>query len=374
MKKFDYYLFILIILIAALGIMTVNTATNSLESSTFVRNQIIAFTIGFVVLIFISRLNPLTFKKASIPTFIISILLLMSVLIFGTGLEETGSKSWIYIGRFGFQPSEFVKIGFIISFSAHIANKADKLNSPKALAGLVVHTAAVVIPVLMQPDFGTAFVFIFLALVMLFFSGLSKWYYLLGTALITAAAPVIWLNLKEYQKNRILVFLNPELDPSGAGYNVIQSKTALGSGGLFGQGYLNGMLTQSDMLPSKHTDFIFSVIGEEAGFVGCFAVILLLFLIIMRFFSTYKKTPYSFEASVASGLSAMLFCHTVINTGMCVGLVPVTGIPLPFISYGGTFVISNMAAAGIIISIRSHLPEDNRNNKHRKGYKPYSEG
>ncbi len=353
---------LLLILISVCGILAVYTATATFENHlSFVRNQLLAFAIGFFAVFILKGVSPLILERAAWAIFASCISLLILVLVMGTGLEETGSKSWIYIGPVSFQPSEFVKIGFIVSFAAHISNTFDSVNSFKSIFLLLLHISAIVVPVILQPDFGTAFVFLFIAAIMLFAAGLSWKFYAAGGIGISVCLPAIWFFLKEYQKNRILVFFNPELDPTGTGYNVLQSKTALGSGGLTGQGYLNGMLTQSDLLPAKHTDFIFSVIGEETGFAGCLAVELLLLFIILCYIKTARKNNSVFESSVATGIFAMMLCHCIINTGMCVGLVPVTGIPLPFVSYGGTFVISNLIAAGIIISIRSHMPVSSRN-------------
>lgn len=371
MKFAKIYPFIIIIAILSAGLLAVYSAVYSYgDKNGFMINQGISAVIGFIAMVILSSMSPHTFKKASVAAFFVSIALLLAVLVFGTGLSETGSKSWIVIGPVSFQPSEIAKGGFVLSFSAHIAKKYKTLNKPSTLAGLLFHIAAYTLPICLQPDFGTTIVFLFLAMTMLFFAGVSKKFFVALLSLCLASAPLLWMTLKEYQKNRILVFFNPSLDPMGAGYNVIQSKTALGSGGIMGQGFLNGMLTQSDLLPAKHTDFIFSVIGEEFGLLGCSIILILLFLIVLFYFATAKLTDDIFESSVCSGFGAMLVFHTIINTGMCIGLMPVTGIPLPFVSYGGTFLLLNLAGYGIAVSIRLHLPKEYRYNKNRRSYKP----
>lgn len=354
-KITDGYLLFLLILISVCGLTAVYTSVFSFEgAAAYVKMQSLAFAIGFVCFFVLGLFQPGVFKKCAPVIFIVSAAALIAVLIFGTGLKETGGQSWIRIGKIGFQPSEFVKIGFVITFAAHLSKVKDSINSAKTLSLLLLHSAVFIVLIALEPDIGTALVFVFITVSMLFFAGLS-WKYFAGGGLIFAVSmPVLWTILKNYQKKRILVFLNPELDPTGYGYNVLQSKLALGSGKIFGQGFLAGKITQGEMLPSKHTDFIFSVIGEEFGLVGCAAVTVILLLIIMRLFTIGVRSKDSFSGLMSCGLSAMLLFHTVINIGMCMGLMPVTGIPLPFISYGGSSVIANFAAASLASSAAVH--------------------
>lgn len=354
-KITDGYLLFLLILISLCGLTAVYTSVFSFDTAqSYVKMQLLAFAIGFVCYFIIGSVSPGVFKKCAPAIFVLSAAALAAVLFFGTGLKETGGQSWIRIGKIGFQPSEFVKIGFVITFSAHLSKVKDSINSVKTLSLLLLHAAVFITLIALEPDIGTALVFVFITLSMLFFAGLSWKYFACGGLIFAVSMPVLWALLKNYQKQRILVFINPELDPSGYGYNVIQSKLALGSGKIFGQGFLAGRITQGEMLPSKHTDFIFSVIGEEFGLLGCAAVTLILLLIILRLFTIGVRSKDSFSGLMACGLSAMLLFHAFINIGMCMGLMPVTGIPLPFISYGGSSVIANFAAAGLAASAAVH--------------------
>lgn len=346
----DKLLLFLLILISVCGITAVYTSVYSFPlADSYVKTQCIAYFLGFLAFFAMNYISPKILDKLSPLIFILSVGLLAAVLIFGTGLSETGGQSWIRIGGYGFQPSEFVKIGFIITFASHISRVGKGINSAKNLFLLLIHAACFIVPVLLEPDFGTALVFVFITASMLFFAGLSWKYFAVGGGLFAISLPVLWTVLKNYQKQRILVFLNPELDPTGYGYNVIQSKLALGSGKIFGNGFLSGYLTQNELLPSKHTDFIFAVIGEEFGFLGCATVTLLLFLIILRVFFIGYRSKNTFGGLMACGVSSMLLFHSFINIGMCMGIMPVTGIPLPFISYGG----SSVAACFIALALAS---------------------
>ena len=360
MKLKKAYPFLLISVIVTLGLAAVFTATYSFEDNkSLFLNQLFSAVLGFVSMLMVAKIHPLTFKKISPLALFVSVVLLLFVLVSGTGLTETGSKSWISLGPISFQPSEIAKAGFILSFSWHISLIHKKMTFIHLL-GLLLHISLYVIPICLQPDFGTAAVFIFIGMVMIFFSGAAKKFFVITGSMVLISLPLLWFSLKEYQKNRILVFLNPSLDPKGVGYNVLQSKTALGGGKIFGQGFLNGMLTQSELLPAKHTDFIFSVIGEEAGLIGCGCFLILLFLICIYCFHTSYITENPFETAVSSGIGAMFLFHTVINTGMCVGFMPVTGIPLPFVSYGGTFLIISFILYGAVISQGTHSVKNYR--------------
>ena len=209
--------------------------------------------------------------------------------------------------------------------------------------------------IMLQPDAGSAMVFIFMFICMIFSAKLSYKYIfpVMGAGLL--AIPLIYnFVLDEFQKKRIQVFLNPELDPVGSGYNVLQSKIAVGSGGLFGKGFTKGTQNIMEYLPSKHTDFIFSIIAEEFGFIGAVLTILILFAIILRCFSVAKAADNLFGRFICTGIGAMFLFHTFENIGMCIGLMPVTGIPLPFISYGGTSLVTNMIAIGLVMSVAYH--------------------
>jgi len=299
----------------------------------------------------IVMINYETFGKLYMVIYVFCNLLLLAVLIFGVGEDSWGAKSWLVVGPIRFQPSEFVKIGVIISVAKYIEKNQEKINQLFTLAKILVFAFIPVGLVLMQPDFGTALVFIFFIFVMLFIAGLDFKYVLYTAIAGIISLPILWFSLEDYQKNRILVFFDPTLDAMDSGYQVIQSKIAIGSGKLFGMGLYNGNQTQFGFLPEKHTDFIFAVIGEELGLIGGLALLVLYFIMIYRLIKIAKNSKDLFGSLIVIGITSMIIFHILENIGMTMGLMPVTGIPLPFISYGGTFMLSNMISIGLTLSV-----------------------
>lgn len=354
LNQFDNILFLLTILAGITGIIAIYSATRSLNTNSQIAVQTVSFLIGIILMFFLSRINYQAFGYTAVPIYIVCIFLLISVLIFGT-TGTWGARSWIRFGPIGIQPSEICKIGFSITFSKHLAKVKEDINKPLTLTLLIAHLAVLIGLIMLEPDAGSAMVFCFMAIIMLFVAGLSYKYIISAFLLALASSPLIYFFLlSDYQKHRIQVFLNPEMDKLGSGYNVIQSKIAVGSGRLFGKGYLKGTQNQLGFLPTKHTDFIFSVISEELGFIGSVFIILILFLIIARCIKIAQESDDLFGKYICVGIAAMLIFHTFENAGMCIGLMPVTGIPLPFISYGGTSLVTNMIAIGIVLSVSSH--------------------
>lgn len=349
---FDRVLMYATLIAAIMGLFAVYSATLSFGSISSIAVQTCACAIGFGVMWLLSIFDYEQYNLLTVPIFGVCLFMLILVLAIGTGADEVGAKSWIRFGPIGLQPSEFAKLGFIITFSFHISRVRGKINRPLTLARLIAHLAVYLVPIMLQPDAGSAMVFLFIFAMLLFVSGLSFRYIIPAALLGGASLPFVYKYLlSPYQKHRIDVFLNPELDPLGKGYNVIQSKIAVGSGGFFGKGYLHGTQNQLGLLPAKHTDFIFSTICEEFGFIGAAAVCAVLFVIIFRVFRTAAKCTNTAGRCIACGVGAMLLFHTVENIGMCIGLMPVTGIPLPFFSYGGTSVLTNLAAIGLVLSV-----------------------
>ncbi len=352
--KQDDFLFTSVIIAAIIGIVAIFTATHSFGSYSNVIVQTGAFLIGLVLMAVISKIDYHVFAYVSVPIYAICVILMIAVLIFGS-TGNWGARSWIRFGPIGVQPSEICKIGFCLTFSRHLVLVKDKINRPLTVLGLLLHIGVLLALIMMQPDAGSAMVFCFMFALMIFTAGLSLKYIIPAILAFAASAPLIYMFLlSDYQKHRIQVFFNPDLDRLGSGYNVIQSKIAVGSGQLFGQGFLKGPQTQMELLPTKHTDFIFSVIAEEFGFIGALLVILLLFLIIARCLKAATEANDLFGKYICVGVAAMLIFHTFENVGMCIGLMPVTGIPLPFISYGGTSLLTNMIAMGIVLSVTRH--------------------
>lgn len=349
---FDTLLMYTAIFAAVLGLFAVYSATSSYGGVTNILVQTGAVVIGAAVMITLSFFDYEQYNLLVIPIFLISIFLLVIVLVIGTGSEQWGAKSWIRLGPVGIQPAEIAKVGFIITFSYHLNKVAKRINSLKVLLGLAAHLCAFLTLIMLQPDAGSAMVFCFIFIVLLFVAGLSYKYIIPACVVGAASLPIIYkFLLSPYQRHRIDVFFNPELDPLGKGYNVIQSRIAVGSGRIFGKGYLEGTQNQLGFLPAKHTDFIFSTIAEEFGFIGACVVVAVLFVIIWRCFAVAARSNNGFGRYIAAGVGAMLLFHTFENIGMCIGLMPVTGIPLPFFSYGGTSAVTYLMAIGLVLSV-----------------------
>lgn len=353
-KKIDKPLFCLTIILACLGIIFIYSATKSLGSSSKVIVQTVSMFLGIASMLVVTMFDYEQFKSIIKPVYIFSIAILLLVLIFGvTG--DWGARSWIRIGSIGFQPSELAKICFIITFAYHLDRIGNGINKPAAILGLLIHIGIPIFLILMQPDLGSALVFIFIFICLMFMAKLSYKYIIpIGIAGIASLPFIYKYVLSEYQQKRIQVFFNPNLDPLNRGYNVIQSKIAVGSGQLWGKGYLEGTQNQMGFLPTKSTDFIFSVISEEFGFIGSMLVVLLLFALIWRCFTIARRADNAYGRYICIGVGAMFLFHVFENVGMCIGLMPVTGIPLPFMSYGGTSLVTNMIAVGLVLSVAYH--------------------
>ena len=361
LKKFfsregaDTKLLFAVIISVIFGIIMINSATLSLGSTKYVLVQSLAFVIGIAAALIITFMDYSILKQLRFLAMGVGLALLVLVLILGFGREDTGTQGWINLGFVNIQPAEIAKVCFLVSFSAHVSRIKEDINSIPNILLLILHLAVPVALILLQPDMGTAMVFMFMFILMVFFAGISYKYILSAAGVGIVGCLAAWfLFLKDYQKERFFSFLNPEADPLGTGYHIIQSKIAVGSGQLFGTGYAKGIQTQMGYLPEKQTDFIFSVICEELGFIGAAAVIILLFFIICRIFINARRAKDTFGEMLCVGAGAMLLFHTIENIGMCINLLPITGIPLPFFSYGGSNMITSMIAIGIVLSVSFH--------------------
>jgi rod shape determining protein RodA len=351
-KKFDFILFFTIIALCIYGLVVLKSATLSYNTNRYVKTQAIATIIGFLAVLVIILLDYQLLGKLYIPIYVVCNLLLLAVLLVGTGDEQWGARSWLYItDSFGFQPSEFVKIGLIISLAKYIDINQETLNMPFTLIRVLIFAFLPVGLILLQPDAGTAMVFIFFIAAMLFIAGV-KWKYI-GMALLTglASLPLIWIKLDKYQKNRILNFLDPERDALNSNYQAIQGKIAIGSGKILGRGLFGGTYTQYNYIPAKQTDFIFAVLVEELGFIGGMGLIFLYLIMIQRFIKIARNSEDLFGSLMCVGIAAMYLFHIWENIGMTIGLMPITGIPLPFMSYGGTYQLTNLVCIGIVLSV-----------------------
>lgn len=288
------------------------------------------------------------------PLYVITVLALIAVL-FTTPIN--GATSWFKIGPISIQPSELGKITLILGLGKVIEHfkKKNTLNNPLVVLTILAFIAVPILLVIKQPDYGTAMVLLAITATMLFAGGIN-YKYIIGAVLITAIAIPLAYNyvLPIHAKNRIDVFLNPQLDPQGAGYNIIQAKLAVGSGQLWGMGLMEGNQTQLGYLPMKVTDFIYAVMGEEMGFIVSALVIVIFVLLIIRGFYIAKMTSDLFGMLVATGISTMYLAHFLENVGMNIGLMPITGIPLPFISYGGSAMLTNFIGLGLLLSVNGH--------------------
>ncbi len=352
LKNLDFSMLAVVILISIFGIIMISSATSNLANSdSYIQTQLTSMILGLIVITIILFFDYKTFGNFYLLIYFFSILLLIAVLIAGVGGEDWGANRWLYIGGFGFQPSDFAKIGIIISLAKVISEHRETINELKTLGKIVIITVIPMVLVYKQPDLGTTLVFPVFTFAMLFVAGLKYKYILITFLVALASAPFAWNYLNEYQQRRIMVFINPSLDPMGDAYQITQSIYAVGSGMLTGKGFNEGIQSQLGFLPEKHTDFIFSVIAEELGFVGVCILLFLYIVLLIKGIMVAKHSKDHFGSILAIGIISMLAFHIFANVMMTIGLMPVTGKPLPFVSYGGTFMLSNMIAIGLLLNI-----------------------
>ncbi len=364
-KKIDQTLLVVVALILIFSLVTIYSATkdDELLKNDFVK-QIINITIGLVAMVFVLNINYEDLAKHMKPLYILNLIILGAVIFMGD--SALGAQRWIEIGPFRFQPSEFSKLIIIICFAVYLNSRQGKLNRFRDLIPCFAFIGIPMLLVLKQPDLGTSLVMLAIMFGMLFAAGARPWLLVLlivgGLAFVSLwiwahfwfeanSAFDLWIPLKDYQLKRLTIFLNPWADWYGDGYHVIQSQIAIGQGGLFGRGLFHGSQTHGDFLPIQDTDFIFSVVGEELGFVGAVALLILFFVLIYRciYIAVNAKDNFGFLLSV--GVISMITFHILINVGMTMGIMPVTGIPLPMFSYGGSNMITNLAALGLLLNI-----------------------
>lgn len=339
---------ILICIIAVYGI-TILYSVNSGHFYPWGVNQIIRLFIGLGFLLTASII-PLSFwKRYAYLFYIIGIILLICVITIGK--VSMGAQRWINMYSFNFQPSEMMRIFLVLALAKYFAYRttAEIKHTLFLTAPLCIISIPMTL-VLMQPDLGTAMIFCCIGISLFFVCGVQLWKFAAAFGAVLISAPILWNMLYNYQKDRILIFFSPEKDPSGAGYHIIQSQIALGSGGFCGKGLLNGTQCQLNFLPEKQTDFVFAALGEELGFMGCVFLVLLYCLLIVYNFNVALQQKYKFQQIVIFGLNAMLFFYIFINIAMVCGMLPVVGIPLPFFSYGGSAMVALMFCQGIIFS------------------------
>lgn len=321
------------------------------QDMAIVIRQITRFALGFFVMAIIAQIPPQQFKLWSPWLYILGLILLAAVLIAGD--ISKGAERWLDFGLFRFQPSEVMKMAVPMILAWYLANKALPPRKRNIFLCLII----LIVPTLLiakQPDLGTAFLVVASGLFVLFFSGI-KWLHIsLAGVTVGALTPILWYFMREYQKQRVLTLLDPGQDPLGSGYHIIQSQIAIGSGGIFGKGWLNGTQSRLDFLPERSTDFVFAVISEEFGLVGVVLLLSLYFFIITRCVYIATQAQDTFSRLLAGSLTFSFLVYIVVNIGMVTGLLPVVGVPLPLISYGGTSMVTIMASFGVLMSIHTH--------------------
>lgn len=351
-KNMDYGILICTLILLAVGLVALFSATQSTNYVEF-KKQVIWICVSIPVMIALIFVDYEVIAKISPILYIIMLISLVGVL-FTTPIN--GATSWFNIGSVSIQPAEFAKIVVVIALSYYMyrvqENGKNEISRPlKLLKGLAI----VVVPVLLivkQPDYGTAVAFVIATVLMLFVSGIKKRYIIIGILLVAIMLPVLYFFvLPEHAKTRINVFLNPDLDPRGAGYNVTQSKLAIGAGEFLGMGVLKGNQTQLGFLYPKTTDFIFAVIGEEMGFIIGATVIISYVILITRTIYVAKTARNSLGSYIAIGIAGIFLFHMVENIGMTMGLLPITGVPLPFVSYGGSSLLTNLIMIALLLNI-----------------------
>ena len=352
LKNIQWSVLICMILLIAIGFVALYSATISSDSDELTK-QVIWFVIGIPVMILVTIVDYKLIAKVS-PFFYGIILILLVLVLFTPPI--TGATSWFEIGFFSLQPAEFAKIFVIIVFASVIVKIQEKdkkeISKPLKIMIALIVVAVPIVLIIKQPDYGTALAFIISSILMLFCAGLDKKYIISAILISIIVVPLMYFFvLPPHAKTRIDVFLNPNLDPRGAGYNIIQSKLAIGAGKVVGMGLTKGNQTQLGFLYPKTTDFIFSVIGEEMGFIACGSIIVLYVILITKALYIAKTAKDDLGSYIGVGIAGVFLFHMVQNIGMTLGLLPITGVPLPFVSYGGSSLLTNMILIGILLNI-----------------------
>ncbi|TWI01799.1 rod shape determining protein RodA [Luteimonas cucumeris] len=340
-------------LLALMGVSLVVQYSAGNSSLRPVYAQGARFAVGIVAMWALSRLPPMRLRTWTPAIYALSLLPLLAVLLIGTGKH---GKHWLDLGVFYFQPSELLKLSLPMMLAWYLHREP----LPPRLSVVLICGVLIAVPtglILLQPDFGTAMLVAASGVFVLFLAGLSWWWFGAALAGIAAAAPLAWFWwLKPYQKDRILTFLDPETDPLGTGWNIIQSKIAVGSGGLVGKGWGQGSQSRLDYLPEHTTDFIFAVLSEEFGWAGVAVVLSLYLFVIGRCLWIAAEARDTYSRVLAGALGLALFVYVIVNGGMISGLLPVVGVPMPLLSYGGTSAVSLLAGMGVVMAVRAHKP------------------
>lgn len=345
----DGWLLLGLLLLMGSGLFILYSATGGSLDATL--GQASRFGLALLGMVVIAQIPPRYMQRWAPAIYGFTLLMLLAVLILG--IDAKGAQRWISFGAFRVQPSELMKLALPLMLAAYLS----KCHLPPRWKNLFIALVLMIIPIgliAVQPDLGTSILVAGAGLVVLFLAGLSWRLIASFFALALAALPALWMVMHDYQKNRVKTFLNPESDPLGTGWNIIQSKTAIGSGGLHGKGWLEGTQSRLEFLPERHTDFIIAVLAEETGLVGVTLLLTLYMLIIWRGMLIALSVSDTFSRLMASAVILTFFVYVFVNIGMVSGLLPVVGVPLPLVSFGGTSSITLMAGFGILMSIHTH--------------------
>lgn len=353
-KNTKWSILVCVLLLVAIGLIALYSATINQDLYEF-KKQCIYVLISIPILIFMMKIDYNFLSKISLYLYGVSILLLIAVL-FTKAIN--GATSWFNIGFFAFQPAEISKVSFILFLSTVIVDiQKQSKNEINRISNLLKIIGIALIPVVLiaiQPDYGSLVAYLMALVIILYVAGINKKYIIVSLLLLVILIPLMYFFiLPQHAKSRIDVYLNPNIDPRGAGYNIIQSKIAIGAGKLFGMGLFKGTQTHLGFLYPKTTDFIYSMIGEELGFITCSFIIVIYVILITKSINVAKTAGDDLGSYIATGIVGVLLFHIVENIGMTIGLLPITGIPLPFLSYGGTSLITNFILVGLLLNISS---------------------
>lgn len=334
----------------AYGLIVIYSAGG--EDMALLDRQMVRMALSLIIMFGMAQINPEVLRRWAFPIYITGIILLLGVHFFGE--INKGAQRWLNLGFMKFQPSELIKLVFPITMAWYIS-KFPLPPKKRYLAGAAILLLVPTLLIAKQPDLGTSILVAASGIFVLFLSGMS-WTIVIGVVVgILAMLPILWYFLMhDYQRTRVLTLFNPEQDPLGAGYHIIQSKIAIGSGGLWGKGWLQGTQSQLEFLPERHTDFIFAVIGEEFGLIGSLILLTLYLYVIGRGLMIASQAQTSFSRLLAGSITLTFFVYIFVNIGMVSGILPVVGVPLPLISYGGTSMLTLMTGFGILMSIHTH--------------------
>ena len=356
--ELDYFLIAILLSLCSVGILIIYSATG--QDTFFVKRQLLFIAFGFTLMCIMANLSLRVWDRWALFLYAIGIVSLGMVLAFG--VEANGAKRWLNLGFTRLQPSELMKVAVPLMISSYISRN----SIPPTFKTILVSIMLIILPVLLvinQPDLGTALLIFISGLIVLFLSGIGRSYIISGFILALAAIPSLWLFvMRDYQKQRVLTMFNPEQDKLGAGWNIIQSTTAIGSGGWYGKGWMNGTQSQLNFLPESHTDFIIAVLAEEFGLVGVMVLNCLYLILVGRCISISMNSESMFGRLLAASIGLALFVFVLVNLAMVSGVLPVVGAPLPFISYGGTAIVTLFAGFGILMCISNESKTNRSSN------------